>query len=226
MPKLLDQMREAIRTLHHSIRTEDAYADWARRFILFHGKQHPASMGAPQVEAFLSHLAVERRVSASTQNQAKAALLFLYKRVLKIELPWMDDVVSAKASLRLPVVLTQREVREMLLNTSGTMWLVCSLLYGTGMRLLECLRLRVKDIEFARREIVVKESGKAMQILPVANGARVAIGTVEGVPVGSAAAVFVESNGAATLGTAIVKTEIKGTKIVQSIADFVAIKPK
>ena len=229
-PKLLDQLRIVIRTLHYSIRTEDAYADWARRFILFHGMQHPASMGAPQVEVFLSHLAVERRVSASTQNQAKAALLFLYKRVLKIELPWMDDVVSdvvsAKASLRLPVVLTQREVREMLLNTSGTMWLVCSLLYGTGMRLLECLRLRVKDIEFARREIVVKESGKAMQILPVANGARVAIGTVEGVPVGSAAAVFVESNGAATLGTAIVKTEIKGTKIVQSIADFVAIKPK
>ena len=117
MPNLLDQMREVIRTLHYSVRTEDAYADWARRFILFHGKQHPASMGAPQVEAFLSHLAVERRVSASTQNQAKAALLFLYKRVLKIELPRMDDVVSAKASLRLPVVLTQREVREMLLNT-------------------------------------------------------------------------------------------------------------
>jgi len=117
MPNLLDQMREVIRTLHYSVRTEDAYADWARRFILFHGMQHPASMGAPQVEAFLSHLAFERRVSASTQNQAKAALLFLYKRVLKIELPRMDDVVSAKASLRLPVVLTQREVREMLLNT-------------------------------------------------------------------------------------------------------------
>jgi len=155
-PKLLDQLRIVIRTLHYSIRTEDAYADWARRFILFHGKQHPASMGAPHVEAFLSHLAVERRVSASTQNQAKAALLFLYKRVLRIELPWLDEVVSAKASQRLPVVLTQREVREMLLNTSGTMWSVCSLLYGTGMRLLECLRLRVKDIEFARHEIIVR----------------------------------------------------------------------
>lgn len=155
-PKLLDQLRAVIRTLHYSIRTEDAYTDWARRYIVFHGKVHPKDMGAEQVHAFLSHLAVERRVSASTQNQAKAALLFLYKRVLGIELPWLDEVISAKPSQRLPVVLTQREVRDMLMHTTGTMALVCSLLYGTGMRLLECLRLRVKDIEFARREIVVR----------------------------------------------------------------------
>jgi len=155
-PKLLDQMRVVVRTLHYSIRTEDAYVDWARRYILFHNKVHPALLGAPHVQAFLSHLAVERRVSASTQNQAKAALLFLYKRVLLIELPWLDEVVSAKASQRLPVVLTPREVRDLLLHTTGTMSLVCSLLYGTGMRLLECLRLRVKDIEFARREILVR----------------------------------------------------------------------
>ena len=155
-PKLLDQMRVVVRTLHYSIRTEDAYVDWARRYILYHDKVNPAQLGALHVQAFLSHLAVERRVSASTQNQAKAALLFLYRRVLLIELPWLDEVVSAKASQRLPVVLTPREVRDLLLYTAGTMSLVCSLLYGTGMRLLECLRLRVKDIEFARREILIR----------------------------------------------------------------------
>jgi integron integrase len=150
-------MRAVIRTMHYSIRTEDAYVDWARRYILFHGKRHPRSMGASEVGAFLTHLATERQVSASTQNQAKSAILFLYKHVLQVELPWLDEVVSAKRGDRLPVVLTAREVRELLHNTEGTMWLVCSLLYGTGMRLLECLRLRVKDIEFDRREIVVRE---------------------------------------------------------------------
>jgi integron integrase len=156
-PKLLDQMRAVIHTMHYSIRTEDAYVDWARRYILFHDKRHPRSMGAAEVGAFLTHLATERNVSASTQNQAKSAILFLYKHVLHVELPWLDEVVSAKRGDRLPVVLTAREVRELLHNTEGTMWLVCSLLYGTGMRLLECLRLRVKDIEFERREIVVRE---------------------------------------------------------------------
>jgi integron integrase len=150
-------MRTVIRTMHYSIRTEDAYVDWTRRFILFHGKKHPRSMGAAEVGAFLTHLATERRVSASTQNQAKSALLFLYKQVLQVELPWLDEVVSAKRRDHLPVVLTAREVRALLHNTEGTMWLVSSLLYGTGMRLLECLRLRVKDIEFERREIVVRE---------------------------------------------------------------------
>ncbi len=139
------------------MRTEDAYVDWARRFILFHGKRHPADMGAADVTAFLTHLAVERRVSASTQNQAKSALLFLYQQVLQQELPWLDEIVTARSSRRLPVVLTPSEVRALLLELSGTMHLVASLLYGTGMRLLEGLRLRVKDVEFERREILVRQ---------------------------------------------------------------------
>ena len=156
-PRLLDQVREQIRVRHYSIRTEEAYVDWCRRFVLWHGKRHPRDMGANEVEAFLSHLATERNVSASTQNQARAALLFLYKEVLAIELPWLDNVVQAKTSRRLPVVLTPTEVRALLHELSGTMWLVASLLYGTGMRVLEGLRLRVKDVEFARREIIVRE---------------------------------------------------------------------
>ena len=156
-PKLLERMRIHLRTRHYSIRTEEAYLDWARRFILFHGKRHPQDMGAPEVEAFLSHLAVDRQVSASTQNQAKAAILYLYKQVLGMELPWLDEVVQAKSPRRLPVVLTPSEVRELLLHTEGTAGLVAHLLYGTGMRLMEALRLRVKDVEFARREVVVRE---------------------------------------------------------------------
>lgn len=156
-PKLLERMRIHLRTRHYSIRTEEAYIDWARRFILFHGKRHPRDMGAVEVEAFLSHLAVERHVSASTQNQAKAALLYLYKQVLEIDLPWLNEVVQAKRPKRLPVVLTPTEVRELLLHMDGTTCLIAQLLYGTGMRLLEALRLRVKDVEFARREIVVRE---------------------------------------------------------------------
>ena len=156
-PKLLERMRIHLRTRHYSIRTEEAYIDWARRFILFHGKCHPRDMGAVEAEAFLSHLAVERHVSASTQNQAKAALLYLYKQVLEIDLPWLNEVVQAKTPKRLPVVLTFTEVRELLLHMDGTTGLIAQLLYGTGMRLLEALRLRVKDVEFARREIVVRE---------------------------------------------------------------------
>ena len=156
-PKLLERMRFHLRTRHYSIRTEEAYVDWARRFIVFHGKRHPGDMGAAEVEAFLSHLAVERHVSASTQNQAKAALLYLYKQVLEIDLPWLNEVVQAKRPKRLPVVLTPTEVRELLLHMDGTTGLIAQLLYGTGMRLLEALRLRVKDVEFARREIVVRE---------------------------------------------------------------------
>ncbi|AAZ97168.1 integron integrase [Thiobacillus denitrificans ATCC 25259] len=156
-PKLLDRVRAEIRVRHYSLRTEQSYVDWARRYILFHQKRHPAEMGAAEVREFLSHLAVERNVSASTQNQAKSALLFLYREVLKIELPWLDEVVVAKSAKRLPVVLTQVEVRALLNAMSGTMGLVASLLYGTGMRLLEGLRLRVKDVEFSRREIIVRE---------------------------------------------------------------------
>ncbi|MDD2684526.1 MAG: integron integrase [Gallionella sp.] len=150
-------MRAEIRLRHYSIRTEEAYVDWARRFILFHNKRHPKEMGAEQVRDFLSHLAVERKVSASTQNQAKSALLFMYREVLQIELPWLSEVIAAKSAKRLPVVLTPTETRRLLNSMSGTMGLVTSLLYGTGMRLLEGLRLRVKDVEFERREIIVRE---------------------------------------------------------------------
>jgi integron integrase len=153
----LDQLRQAIRVRHYSIRTENAYCDWARRFILFHGKRHPREMAAGEVTAFLTHLANERNVSASTQNQAKSALLFLYRQVLGIELPWLDEIVQAKRGTRLPVVLTPREVRDLLGATQGTMGLIVGLLYGTGMRLLECLRLRVKDVELTRREILIRE---------------------------------------------------------------------
>ena len=156
-PKLLERLRNRVRLKHYSIRTEYVYVDWARRFILFHRKRHPKEMGAPEIEAFLTHLAVDRKVSASTQNQAKSALLFLYKEVLGIDLPWLDGIESAKASRRLPVVLTPREARLLLNELSGTMGLVVGLLYGTGMRLLEGLRLRVKDIEFERREVVVRD---------------------------------------------------------------------
>ena len=153
----MDQLRAVIRTRHYAIRTEDAYVDWVRRFILFHDKKHSKVMGVNEVEQFLSYLAVERKVAAATQAQARSAILFLYKEVLQIELPWLNEVIQAKVSRRLPVVLTQREVATLLAELNGTMWLVASLLYGTGMRLLECLRLRVKDVEFARREIIIRE---------------------------------------------------------------------
>ena len=156
-PRLLDRLREKIRLKHYSIRTEEAYADWVRRFVVFHGRRHPAEMGVAEVEAFLTHLAVEGGVAASTQNQAKSALLFLYKEVLGVELPWLDGVASAKAPKRLPVVLTRDEVRAALDRTEGTPGLMLRLIYGTGVRVMECLRLRVKDVDFARREIVVRE---------------------------------------------------------------------
>lgn len=155
-PRLLDQIRHAIRLRHDSIRTEDTYVDWARRFILFHGKRHPGMLGAAEVQAFLSHLSNDRHVAAATQNQAKAALLFLYKEVLQQDLPWLEEIVTAKGRQRLPVVLTPSEVTALLHQLSGTQWLVASLLYGTGMRLLEGLRLRVQDVEFQRREVLAR----------------------------------------------------------------------
>ena len=156
-PKLLDQVRGKIRLKHYSIRTEQAYTDWIKRFILFHRKRHPKNMGAQDVEAFLTHLAVQGRVAASTQNQAKSALLFLYKEVLGIELPWLDNVERAKTPKRLPVVLTRDEVQAVLTRLKGTHWLISSLLYGTGLRIMEGVRLRVKDVEFTRREILVRD---------------------------------------------------------------------
>jgi len=155
-PRLLDQVRSEIRLRHYSLRTEEAYTDWIRRYICFHDKRHPNQMGLAEVEAFLSHLAVERRVAAATQNQAKAALLFLYRCVLGMNLPWLQGVVQAKPSQRLPVVLTPGEVRRLLDRMSGVTQLVARLLFGTGMRLMEGLRLRVKDVDFARREVIVR----------------------------------------------------------------------
>jgi len=142
---------------HYSIRTEEQYVSWIRRYILFHGKRHPREMGPQEIEAFLTHLAVVGNVSSSTQNQAKAALLFLYSGVLGVEVGWLQGVTSAKASRRLPVVLTEEEARALLGRLEGVHWLIASLLYGAGLRLLEALRLRVKDVEFARREIVVRD---------------------------------------------------------------------
>ena len=156
-PRLLDQVRNRIRLKHYSIRTEEAYVDWTRRFVIFHDRRHPREMGAQQVEAFLTHLAVQGRVAASTQNQAKSALLFLYKEVLGEELPWLDNIENAKRPQRMPVVLTAEEVRAILADVEGTSGLILHLLYGSGMRILECLRLRVKDVNFLKREIVVRE---------------------------------------------------------------------
>lgn len=161
-PKLLDQLREQIRVRHYSIRTEDVYVKWVRDFVRFHGLRHPSEMGASEVEQFLSHLAVRRQVSASTQNQALSALLFLYKHVLRIELPWLDDVVRAKRPERLPVVLTREETQRLLALLEGEIALVAGLLYGAGMRLMEVVRLRVKDVDFARGEILVRD-GKGMK---------------------------------------------------------------
>jgi integron integrase len=142
---------------HYSIRTETQYVQWIKRFIIFHDKRHPKDMGAPEVEAFLTHLAVVGNVAAATQNQALSAILFLYREVLCINLPWLDGVVRAKTPQRLPVVLTRQEVASVLERMSGVYALLAQLLYGTGMRLMECVRLRVKDVDFERAEIVVRD---------------------------------------------------------------------
>ena len=157
-PRLLDQVRDQLRLKHYSLRTEQAYVGWIKRYIIFHGKRHPSQMGKPELEAFLTSLAVQRNVSASTQSQALSALLFLYKEVLGLPFPWLDEVTRAKKPVRLPTVLTVDEVKLLLKYLDDPLMdLIVRLLYGTGMRLLECLRLRVKDVEFTRREIVVRE---------------------------------------------------------------------
>jgi integron integrase len=156
-PRLLDQVRDRIRLKHYSYRTEQQYVGWIKRFILFHGKRHPANLGGPEVEAFLSHLATEREVAAATQNQALAAILFLYRHVLDIELPWLDGVVRAKRPQRLPVVLSREEVRSVLSHMTGIPWLVASLLYGSGLRLMEVLRLRIKDVDLDHPQITVRD---------------------------------------------------------------------
>lgn len=170
-PRLLDRVRETLRARHGSRRTEKAYVGWIRRYILFHGKRHPAEMSAAEITRFLSALAVQCNVAASTQNQALSALLFLYRNVLDQEVPWLDEVVHAQRPARLPVVLTRDEVRAVIRELDGPTRLLALLLYGAGLRVLEAARLRVKDVDFAKNEIVVR-SGKGdrdrMTMLPAA----------------------------------------------------------
>ncbi len=156
-PRLFDQVRSAIRVRHYSFRTEETYLYWIKRFIFFHEKRHPADMGREEVGQFLSALAVDRHVSAATQNQALNALLFLYRHVLALEIGWLDDVVRAKRPQRLPVVLQKHEVKALLDAMEGEPWLMGHLLYGAGLRLMECLRLRIKDIDFTANQIIVRE---------------------------------------------------------------------
>lgn len=156
-PRLLDELRARVRRLGLAIRTEEAYVGWVRRFILANGKRHPRDMGVREVEAFLTTLATHDHVAASTQNQALSALLFLYREVLGQELPWMENIRRAKKPERLPTVLTRDEVTALLAQMSGITWLMAALLYGAGLRLMECVRLRVQDVDFARREITVRQ---------------------------------------------------------------------
>lgn len=162
-PKLLDCVRAEIRGRHYSRRTEEAYVHWIRRYILFHGKRHPLELGAPHITAFLTSLAMVKSVAASTQNQAFSALMFLYRNVLHQKLGDIEHAPRAKAPLHVPVVLSVDEVRRVLKELSGARWLVASLLYGAGLRLQECLELRVKDVDFDRREITVRR-GKGRRI--------------------------------------------------------------
>lgn len=156
-PRLLDQVRARCRRLNYSVRTERAYAGWIRRFVLANGKRHPRELGSHEVEKFLTDLAVRGNVAASTQNQALSALLFLYREVLGLDLPWMENVTRAKRPQRLPVVLSRAEVERLLTMIDGEVWLMAALLYGSGIRLMECMRLRVKDIDFERRQITVRD---------------------------------------------------------------------
>jgi integron integrase len=168
---LFEVAREKIRTRHLAFRTEQAYLQWMRRYVKFHGRRHPRDMGATEVEAFLTHLAVEAKVAASTQNQALQALLFLYRQVLDIELPWLENVTRASRPKRRPVVLTAGEVRSVLAQLEGTSWLIANLLYGSGLRLMEAHRLRVKDISLGRGEIIVrdaKDGRDRVTVLPAA----------------------------------------------------------
>ena len=155
-PTLVEVVRDRLRAKHYSLRTEKAYTGWIRRFINFHDRRHPRDMGAPEVERFLTDLAVTHCVSAATQTQALSALLFLYREVLGVELPWLNEVVRAKPSRRVPTVLTVSEASRLLACMEGTHGLMASLIYGTGMRLMECIRLRMKDVDFGRREIVIR----------------------------------------------------------------------
>jgi integron integrase len=167
-PRLLDRLRLAVRTRHYSLRTEEAYVAWVRRFVLFHGKRHPREMGEPEINLFLSDLAVRQRVGASTQNQALAAILFLYRNVLEKPLPAPEGIVRAKRTRQLPSVLTRAEVRAVIGRMTGAPKVVSALLYGSGLRLLEGLRLRVKDVEFGSNRIVVRDAkGNRDRVVPL-----------------------------------------------------------
>jgi integron integrase len=155
---LFEVSREKMRTRHFAYRTEQVYLNWIQRYVKFHDRKHPRDLGARGVEKFLTHLAVDSKVAASTQNQALQALLFLYRQVLEINLPWLENVTRALRPKRLPVVLTATEVRAVLAQLEGTTWLVANLLYGSGLRLMESLRLRVKDLELERHELIVRDA--------------------------------------------------------------------
>ena len=157
MSELIDQMREALRSRHYSRRTEQAYCLWVRRFTYFHGNRHPATLAEPEINAFLTHLAVTEKVSASTQTQALSALLFLYRNILGQPVGELGELIRAKESKRLPVVLTREEVRAVLAQLEGDRWLMASLMYGAGLRLMECLHLRVHDVDFSRNEVIVRD---------------------------------------------------------------------
>ncbi|MGH8221822.1 MAG: integron integrase [Woeseiaceae bacterium] len=168
--RLLDRLRDTIRVHQYSYQTEKAYVGWVRRFILFHGKRHPQDLGADEVTAFLTDLAVKRCVSASTQNQALSAILFLYQKVLELDLPWLQDVVRAKRSQRVPMVLTRAEVRAVLALLDGSFWLAGALMYGSGLRLIEALRLRVKDISFGYRQLTICDGkGRKDRVVPLSD---------------------------------------------------------
>jgi integron integrase len=158
LARFLLQVSEQLRVRHYSYRTEQQYIQWIRRFIQFHKGRHPLKMAAPEIEAFLAYLATARKVTASTQNQALSALLFLYKGVLNVELPWLDNLTRAKRSEHLPVVMTPSEVSAVLAHLQGDVWLVTSLLYGSGLRLMEALRLRVKDVDLASSVLFIRDT--------------------------------------------------------------------
>jgi len=173
--KLLDRVRDALRVKHYSLRTERSYCDWIERFIRFHRKRHPSEMGEAEVSGFLTHLAREGQVAASTQNQALSALLFLYKEVLKEEIGWLQNVERAKRPARVPVVLTRDEVHKLFAHLHGAPRLMAGLLYGSGLRLMECVRLRVKDVDFGYARITVRDGKGAkdrVTMLPVNLAAR------------------------------------------------------
>ena len=170
-PKLLDRVRDAVRIRHYSRRTEEAYVHWIRRYIVFHGKAHPSTLGAEAISAFLTWLAVQQHVSASTQNQALSALLFMYRHVLEMDVGKIEQVARARVPTRVPLVLSRDEVAAVMKHLTGRVWVIVVLLYGAGLRIAECLELRVKDIDFDRHQVVVRR-GKGQKdrrtMLPVA----------------------------------------------------------